>query len=216
MIQVVISPEDKIRRARFISWIFMGCASLFLFLNLLLILTMYQMGGRLTVMTQLFNTRTRGTETLVLNDILNLDVGNLDVLEKAFIHRFVEERNFQIPDRLEMMRRWGPNGTLALTTHPSEFSPVYSKDDERIKKAMEAFPTHADNIRIDSRVGHAWNVSFDLWTHTPTGSTKQEKKFNIVVDFLPNYVQKIAKPDSFYNPLGMVVTDYTDGNTGNN
>ena len=216
MVQVVISAEDKIKKARFISWISMGVASLFLFLNLLLVLTMYQMGGRLTVMTQLFNARTRGTETLVLNDILNRKVGDLDVLEKAFIHRFIEERNFQIPDPWEMMRRWGPKGTLALTTHPSEFRPVYSKNDERIKKVLESFPTHADNIQIISRVGHSWIVSFDLWTHTPTGSTKQEKRFNIVVDFLPSYAQKVATPDNFYNPLGMVITDYTDTNVKNN
>ena len=208
MAQVIISAEDKIKKARLLSRVLMVMAGLCLFLNLLLVLTMYQMGGRLTVMTQLVNMRNRGTETMVLSDIMNKNLDNLDVLEKAFVRRFIEERNFQIPDQFEMLRRWGFGGTLSLMSSPSVFPIAVSKDDKRLKDAMEQYPTHADNIQILSRVGRSWRVSFDLWTHTPSGSIKKEKEANVVVDFSPNYEQKVATPGYYYNPLGMLVIGY--------
>ena len=212
MVQVVISAEDKIKKARFWARVLMVVTGICLFFNLLLVLTMYQMGSRLTVMTQLVNTRNRGSETMVLSDILNRNLDNLDLLEKAFVRRFIEERNFQIPDRWEMLWRWSPNGTLALISTPNVFRPIRSKDDEKIKKALEEYPTHADNIQIRTRVGRSWQVSFDLWTHMPSGSVKTEKEANVVVDFSPAYQQKKSTPGYYYNPLGMVVTDYNSGN----
>lgn len=208
MVQVVISAEDRIKKARLLSHVLMAVTVLCLFFNLLLVLTMYQMGGRVTVMTQLVNMRNRGTETMVLNDIMNKKLDNLDILEKAFVRRFIEERNFQIPDQWEMFRRWGYGGTLSLIATPAIFSPAISDKDERLKKVIEQDATHADNIQILSRVGRSWNISFDLWTHTPTGSMKQEKRANVVIDFLPNYEQKVATPGYYYNPLGMVVVGY--------
>lgn len=208
MVQVVISAEEKIKKACLISRILMVFAGISLFFNLLLVLTMYQMGGRLTVMTQLVNMRNRGSETMVLSDIMNKNLDNLDVLEKAFVRRFIEEKNFQIPDQFEMLRRWSYGGTLSLMATPQIFMPVASKNDDRIKNALEQYPTHADNIQILSRVGRSWQVSFDLWTHMPNGSVKKEKKGNLVVDFSPNYVQKVATDGYYYNPLGMVVVGY--------
>ena len=209
MVAVVGPSEYRIRKARLISWIFMAVASISLFFNLLFVLTMYQMGGRLTIMTQLFNTRTRGTETFVLTDILNQETGNVSKLEKALVYRFIEEWNFRIPDQQELLRRWGPTGTLALISSPKVFKPVRSKNAEKIKKALEELPTHADNIEIISRVGRHWSVSFDLWTHAPDVSVATKKQANLVLDYSPDYVQQIANPDYYYNPLGMVVVDYT-------
>ena len=208
MVRVVISAEDRIRKAQLISRVFMVIAGFSLFLSLLLVLTMYQMGSKVTVMTQLFNMRTRGSQSMVMSDIMNKSVDNLDILEKAFIRRFIEEKHFQIPDKWEMLRRWGAQGTLALITTPKIFPRARSKDDERVKEVVDQFPTHADNIQIQSRVGRNWVVWFDLWTHTAKGSTKQAKIANIVLDYLPSYAQKVATEGRYYNPLGMVVVGY--------
>ncbi len=207
MVAVVFNAEERVKKARYKSWVFMGLASISLFFNLLLVLTMWQMGSRLTVMTQLFNT-TRGTDTLVLSDILNFNLGDLDVLEKAFVQRFIEERNFQLPDQAEMERRWGPFGVLANISHPDIWSPVYRYDDERIKDVVEALPTHAENIQFISRVGRNWWVSFDLVTHYPNGITKQKRTVTLRVDYYSGRVQKVSTPGFYYNPLGMTVSEY--------
>ena len=98
-----------------------------------------------------------------------------------------------------MLRRWGYGGTLSLITIPQIFPPAASKNDSRLKDVLEQYPTHADNIQILSRVGRSWRVTFDLWTHMPTGSVKQEKEANLVVDFAKNYAQKVATDGYYYN-----------------
>ena len=207
MVDIVLNVENRVRAARSKSLVLMAIAVVSLFFNLLFVLTMFQMGSRLTVMTQLFNT-TRGTKTLVLSDILNFNLGNLELMGKAFVHRFIEERNFQIPEQKEMERRWGPYGTLAMMSHPAVWSPVYRYDDQRIKDVVDALPTHADNINILSHVGNTWLVDFDLWTHTATGPIRQRRRVSLVVNFYSDRMQKVSTPGFYYNPLGMTVVDY--------
>lgn len=199
--------EARIKRARVYSWVCMGLAISSLFLNVLLVMTMWQMGSKLTVMTQLFNTP-RGTDSMVLTDVLNRDLGDLDLLQKAFVHRFIEEFSFTIPDKKEMLRRWGPRSTLSSMSVSRVWRPVYKESDDRIKALEDAFPTHADNINIISHIGKSWSGEFDLWTHTKNGMTKQKKRFSLDLGFARNRAQKVARPGYYYNPLGIVVTKY--------
>ncbi len=208
MVQVNVNTEHKIKVAQRWSWLFMGIAVISLFFNLLLVLTMYQMGSRLTVMSQLFNT-TRGTDTMFYSDTLNYNLSDLNTLEWSFVQRYVEEKNFVIPEKKEMERRWGPFGDVAMMSLPRIFPPVFRYDDERIKNLEDSFPMHADNIKFLSRTGHNWNVSFDLWTHGPNGSSRIRKNANITVGFSRSRRQKNAISGHYFNPLGMVVTDYT-------
>ena len=199
--------EARVKRARVCSWIFMSLAIVSLFFNVLLVVTMLQMGSKLTVMTQLFNT-TRGTSSLVLSDVLNHNLGDLELLQKAFVHRYIEERNFVIPDKTEMWRRWGPLSTLSLMSGRGVWTPVYKEGDDRLKALDDALPTHADNIRIISHVGNSWLVEFDLWTHGKNGMTKQKMKFSLDIGYNRNRMQKVAPAGYYYNPLGMVITRY--------
>ena len=209
MVRVVANYEERVKAARHKSWLCMGLAVFSLFFNLLFVLTMYQMGSRVTVMTQLFNT-TRGTNTLVLSDILNFNLGNLELIQKAFVRRFIEERNFQIPAQKEMERRWGPLGTLAMISHPvTVWRPVYRYDDQRVKDVVDQLPRHADNIEIVSHVGNSWLVDFDLWTHLPQGSVKERKRASLLLAFYQERMQRVATPGYYYNPLGMTVVDYS-------
>ena len=170
------------------------------------------MGERLTVMTQLFNW-SGDTQELVLNDVLNKNLSDLSVMEEAVVRRFIEERNFQIPNMYEMMRRWGPWGALNLLYYdPSAWKPVVYDDDERIKNVIDAFPTHADNIEIVSRHNNIVNLRFDLWTHTKTASVKQKKQATLQLAYLPWRAQKVATPGFYYNPLGLTVVGYSVGN----
>ncbi|MBP5534083.1 MAG: hypothetical protein J6Y03_01075 [Alphaproteobacteria bacterium] len=204
---MAVVSEARVKRAQIFSWVFMSLAILSLAFNVLLVVTMLQKGGELAVMTQLFNI-TRGTNSLVLSDVLNDNLGNLELLQKAFVHRYIEERNFVIPDKLEMWRRWGPRSTLSLMSGRGVWAPVYRDNDERLKDLDDAFPMHADNIRIISHVGNSWLVEFDLWTHGKNGMTKQKMKFTLDVGFYRSRKQTVAIPGYYYNPLGMVVTRY--------
>ena len=202
--------EARIKRARICSWICMGLAILSLTFNVLLVMTMLQMGSKLTVMTQLFNTP-RGTDTVFLADVLNRDLGDIDLLQKAFVHRFIEERSFILPDKMEMWRRWGPRSTLSLMSIRRIWKPVYQESDERLKALEDAVPTHADNINIISHTGKSWSGEFDLWTHGKNGVTKQRKRFSLDLGFARNRARKVSRPGYYYNPLGLVVTKYDVG-----
>ena len=202
-----VVAEARVKKARMYYLFFMGLTIFSLFFNILFVLTMLQMGSKLTVMTQLFNI-TRGTQSLVLTDVLNRNLGDLELLQKSFVHRFVEERNFRIPDKLEMFRRWNATGTLAIMASRGVWRPARNDKDKRISDLLDLPATHADNVNIISHVGNTWLVDFDLWEHTKSGSTKKRQRVSLVVKFSNAKAQKVASSNLYYNPLGLVVTDY--------
>lgn len=207
MINLKIDMTDRIKVARIKSFLAMFFACISFFISLILVMTLFQMGGKVTVMSQLFST-TRGTDSMVYNDILNNNVGDRNLLEKAFVIKYIEEKNFVIPDSPEMQRRWGPLGKLSLMSHPAVFRPVYRYDDDRVKDMEDVLPQHADNIQILSRAGNDWRVQFDLWTHTQTGSYRRRQEATLHLESYSGRRQTIATQGYFYNPLGLTVTSY--------
>ena len=131
MVIAMLDVEKRVNRARRWVYVMMGLSVINGFFTVLFVMTMYQLGGRFNVLSQLFNT-TRGTDTMFYSDALDSSVSNIDTLEWGFVQRYIEEKVFLIPDPKEMLRRWGPYGDLALMSYRT-FKPTRSNSDDRLK-----------------------------------------------------------------------------------
>lgn len=204
--------EKRVKRAKLLSEIMMGLAVFNCFCSVILVTTMYQMGNRMTVLSQLFNT-TRGTDTMFYSSALDSRVENIRSLEWAFVQKYIEEKVFSIPDPKEMYRRWGVYGNLSTMSHRRVWRPTYKDSDEKLKNIDMTLPVHAENIRYISDLGHHWTALYDECTQNQGGNIScVPKRVNIEIRFFANKRQFAPYPGIYYNPFGMAVYHWQETN----
>ncbi len=195
---IPVSSEERIARARFISWIFTGIASFFLTVNFFFILTLLQMAGRLQVLVQLFMF-TQSSEELVIPDVLNQNVAAVDLLNEAMVRLYVTNRHMLIPDPQEMTRRWGVGGELYFLSS----WPLYIQFVPDLKEKVATVTAAVDvDIHRVSRIGPNWQVEFDMIAggrRIPYIATLR----------LENYPERAVYSYGFNNPLGATIVDYS-------
>ena len=202
--------EAKDNKGKLLSEIMMGLAAFSCILSVFLVMTMYQMGSRFTVISQLFNT-TRGSDSMFYSDVLDSRVENLRSLEWAFVQRYIEEKVFSIPDQKEMLRRWGIYGNRSLMSHRRVFAPVRKDSDERLKNIDMTLPVHAENIRYVSHLGHHWTVLYDECTQQKSDNvTCVPKRANLEIRFFRNKMQFVPYAGIYFNPFGMAVYEWQE------
>ena len=201
--------NQRVRVAQLISRIFMGLAIFMCVCSVVLVMTMYRMGGRLSVISQLLPDIVDGKETISV-EVLNDYIGNARSLEWAFVQRFIEEKTFKIADKNEMMRRLSVYGMQASMTSRGVFKPAVNNSDERIKNAEDNRIQHAENIRYVSVLNHRWTVDYDVCEQRPSGPFCNTKRASIAVERWSGYQSWGYDPNLYYNPLGFVVTEYTE------
>lgn len=198
-----MSIEERIHLARFSSWVFTGIGSFFLILNFFFILTLYQMGARLTVLVQLI-TFARDSDTLVIPDDLNEKIASLDLVNEALVRAYITKRYEVLPDKLEMMRRWGGFGEVYYLSAPAVFRQFLGKRklEDKVNAAVPNGPMAVDIKKVSRAGSQNWVVEFDLIKKTG------EVETYIASLRLVNYPQRIVYRSWFNNPVGATVVEY--------
>ena len=200
---VPMSIEERIRLAQFSSWVFTGIGSFFLVLNFFFILTLYQMGNRLTVLVQLI-TFARDSETLVIPDDLNERIASLDLVNEAIVRAYITKRYEVVPDKLEMMRRWSGRGEIYYLSS----RPVYQqflnrkKLDDKVNTAVSGGPVAVDIKKVSRAGSQNWIVEFDMM------KSSGEIETIIASLRLVNNPGRIVYRPWFNNPVGATVVEY--------
>lgn len=193
------TQEDRLSLARFSAFVFTGIASVLLFFNFLFILTLYQMGERLSVLVQPL-TFTRDSDSVVIADDLNKNVASLDLINEAMVRHYIETRYTTIPDYRAMVYRWG--GEMALMSSDSVYRNFLGRDaEQKIEQAAKSSPTVV-HIKDVQKAGANWAVEFDLLSDngqvgTYVASLKTQ-----------NNMSRCFFGDGFINPIGTVVVEY--------
>lgn len=201
----MVSSEERIERARHISWIFTGIAYFFLAINFLFILTMLQMGHRLTVLVQLF-TFSQTSKNLVISDALDQDVASLDLLNEAMIRLYVINRHATLPDYTEMQRRFLYGGPIQLLSSPYVYYQL-SKDgnlETYLSSAAQSAPRDVVINKVN-KIGNNWQVEFDVVANVP-GNT--QRRTYIASMRVENYPSRAVWLPWFNNPVGTTIVEY--------
>ena len=198
-----MSIEERIHLARFSSWVFTGIGSFFLILNFFFILTLYQMGARLTVLVQLI-TFARDSDTLVIPDDLNEKIASLDLVNEALVRAYITKRYEVLPDKLEMLRRWAGFGEVYYLSAPTVFRQFLGKRklEDKVNAAVPNGPIAVDIKKVSRAGSQNWVVEFDLIKKTG------EVETYIASLRLVNYPQRIVYRSWFNNPVGATVVEY--------
>lgn len=199
--------EQKVKEARFTSWFFTGLACVFLLINFLFILTLYQMGSRLKILSQLF-VFLSGSPNLVLPEAINGDISRIDFLNEVLIRDFVSMRHGFVKDEPEMRRRWMGNTTLRRLWNPSQYAKFLGKDPyDKIAGAVQSYSNVEVDIRKVTRTtkdGNNWQVEFDMIYADGTGKVETY----IATLRTGNYPSQVYYGPRFNNPLGLGIIDY--------
>ena len=199
--------EQKVKEARFTSWFFTGLACFFLVVNFLFILTLYQMAGRLKILSQLF-VFLSGSPNLVLPEAINGDISRIDFLNEVLIRDFVSMRHGFVKDVAEMRRRWMGNTTLRRLWNPGQYAKFLGEDpDNEINQAVQKKPNVEVDIRKVTRMtkdGNNWQVEFDMIYADGTGKLETY----IATLRTGNYPSQVYYGPRFNNPLGLGIIDY--------
>ncbi len=197
------SVEERVQLARFSSWVFTGIGAFLLAVNFLFILTLYQMGSRLSVLVQLI-TFTRNSDTLVIPDDLNEKIASLDLVNEALVRAYIKKRYEIVPDKLEMMRRWGGRGEVYYLSAPNIYRQFMGKSglEDKVNLAAPNGPVAVDIKKITRAGSYNWVVEFDIFRNTGETETM------IASLKLVNNPRRIVYRQWFNNPVGATVTEY--------
>ncbi len=202
-LSVPLSIEERISLARLSSWIFTGIASFFLVLNFFFILTLFQMGNRLTVLVQLI-TFARDSDTLVIPDDLNEHIASLDLVNEAFVRTYIKKRHEVIPDKMELARRWGRQGEVYFLSSPSVYVQFMNRKslEDKVNAAAPDGPVAVDIKKVTRAGSQNWVVEFDL--------IKKTGEINTIIASLKlvNNPQRIVYRSWFNNPVGATIIEY--------
>ena len=208
MTEILISSEDRIRRAKYFSWFCAAVAILLLSLTFLIVLTLAQMGIRLRVLSHL-SLMPMDSENFVSTDPLNKDVADADLITEAFIREFVINRYSVIPDVKEMTRRFSYGGPIHRFLSTKMYAP-YAKQKEvrkHMKDTMEGATPVDIEIRNVSHIGNDWRVEFD--ERTVLSTDKVAVNSYIATLRVENYPSRVSFAPDAINPLGTTIVRYS-------
>lgn len=204
--------EKKISRARKLSWIFGAVAYTSLFVTLFLTLTLAQMGGRLSVFSQLFFT-VRSTDELIEVDSFTNNMAQKDVVTEMVLRNFLNHLYFRIPDKNEMARRWRVGGPLYMMTTPALYQQFVGDDfHAKMEEFGTSFPVDVDVLKVYSAgTKNNWLVDFDLVILTEYGIKRQPLRGSFFVESFP---ERAVFGNEFSNPIGTTILKYEENPRG--
>ena len=127
-----------------------------------------------------------------------------DRLDEMLVRYYVETRYSNVPDREEMERRLGKQGTLAYLSSPDVYKDFKAKDD-LIESAETSLARSVDILAVKKEKGQSYyTVDFDVYIYDRLSGWSKESK-RVVVRFMHVPSRRMLN-QTLANPYGFVVT----------
>ncbi len=178
-------------------------AVLLLILLILNCLTALQTGGKLQVIAQFFPANLR--EFSHLNTLSALDSvrkrRDREKIDEMLVRYYLEMRYTQIPDRNEMLYRWGRGGPLYLLSLPSLYAEFVKDFDHKLESIRNVQTIKI--IKVEKDQDNVFRVNFFIYEHIPQKAPiEKEKTATITFGYEP---KRIRHSSVFSNPYGLMV-----------
>ncbi len=204
MTTITQKQQERIQIAQIKSYIWMTLASLLLFISLILVLTLYQIGGRLNVIAQVFRPFLNQTNRLVLAENLDQNSMSISQINEALIRQFISNRHFFIKNELEMKRRWAPGGIIYwLWYYPEYVAFITEEPDDFIQqKIQESVEFYPYIVSLKEVRPNFWEVGFDIYY-------VNGDKESYVATFSTRYrPSRVSFSEEIINPVGLEIYNY--------
>ena len=210
--------EERINRARRLSWICEGLAVTSLVVGFVLCMSLMKMSERVQVLSQLIPKDMQSSDDFMFSDAISLDVDMLaqEELDELFVRRYIllRHENFQDPQAAEM--RIGKSSEMASMSSPEvhlQFlqSIASSKSaDDGVEKFSENPVSSVEFKHIYHRKNsNTWQVSFDKVFPDSRGQIRHRVPYTASV--VAGHVEGIQHLSAqLANPLGFAVIQYDE------
>jgi len=144
---------------------------------------------------------TKGIAGAIPFDDFEVDEKWHDLLEQMMVRYYIEMRYTIIPDPVEMMRRWGPGGTLRLISSPQLYNAFVTKEANLARLKENKIMQSVDIREVKKLRAGTYSVSFYLYRK---GLDGMRQIGPMVVSLIYRYSNRYRffSPE-FSNPLGM-------------
>lgn len=205
------SIESRVSMGRISSLFFTGLGFLLVSITFFLVLTLFQVGQRLTVLVQPLQKVLQSSQSLVVNEDFNKNLSSLKLVHETLVRNYVIKRNMVIPDKIEMMKRWGGFGDIFLMSSPSVFYTFVGKDLKgKVSRALNNGSVFVDIQKVEQIIPRTlsgvenWSVVFNLIY--ANGFVARHTASLVLV----NMPSRVLFRPHFNNPVGALVIKYED------
>ena len=202
MAQRKISPENYF----YLSLI---VAVLLLVLLVVNCLTALKTGKELHVIAQFFPSNLREFSNLnTLSDFESVrkEKEERGKIEEMLVRYYLEMRYTQIPDKNEMLYRWGKGGPVYLLSLPSLYA-EFTKDLDHKLESIRNVQT-IKIIKVVKDQDNVFRVNFFVYEHIPQKAPiETEKSVSLTFRY---YEPRSRRSSIFTNPYGFIVTHFDE------
>lgn len=185
-------------------------ASVFIGINLFLILTLLQITPKLKIIAQILTENPMNTSQFIQVEPFNQNTSDKKLVDETLIRFYMDTRHNAFKDNPEMMYRWGKGGPLHRLSSSKVYNDFAANLKEKIKAVTERNATTSINIvNISVRQNNIYDIEFDKYTLVKGVLNVKRKNAVLKVAYSPQYKTMGTFP---INPYGMYVVYYDETN----
>lgn len=190
--------------------LWMIIASVFLGINLFLILTLLQITPRLKVVAQVLTVTPMNSGQFLQVEPFNQETSDKKLIDEMLIRFYMDSRHNSFGDKLEMTYRWGKGGPVHRLSSPKVYNEFAGNFKEKINAASKQKSTTSIRImNITIRQNNIYDIEFEKYKLTKGVLESRRKNAVLKVAYSSQYKSLGRLP---INPYGMYVVYYNETN----
>lgn len=190
--------------------LWMIIASVFIGINLFLILTLLQIAPRLQVVAQVLREEPMNTLEYLQVEPFNRKISDKKLIDEALIRFYMDTRHNLFGDKPEMTYRWGVGGPVYRLSAPKVYNEFAGNLKEKLKTVSPKSPSTSIKIlRFSARQDTIYDIEFDKYTFSKGQIGVRRKNAVLKIDYSPWYKSMGNYP---INPYGMHIVHYSETN----
>ena len=204
--------EERIRRARTISWICEAIAVVLVLFGFVCTVTLMQKSGEVRVMTQLIPKDIQTSDDFVFSDAVNLKMLSKDAVDELYVRRYIQLRHENLRDeKIEAIRFaeiYGLSYPKVAENFIKQYSVTNSKSDA-LHAFVAALPSTVEFKRVYIGPNKEWQVEFDKVFVNSEGQEEEREHYWAALS-INHLVNRQRFTPELANPLGFIVQTYSE------
>ena len=204
--------EERINRARTMSWICEGVAAVFVIFGFICSVTLMQMSGEIHVLTQLIPKDLQSSADFVYSDAVNMDMLAKDAVDELYVRRYIQLRHENLRDEKIEAIRFSEIYSLSFPKVAENFIKQYSADKNK-NDALNFFISKPLSTVEFKRVyigpNKEWQVEFDKVYVNSDGQERERVHYWAALS-VTHLVSRQRFTPELANPLGFIVETYNE------
>ena len=204
--------EERINRARTISWICEAFAVVFVIFGFICTVTLMQMSGEIHVLTQLIPKDIQTSDDFVYSDAVNMSMLAKDAVDELYVRRYIMLRHENLQDEKVAALRFAEIYSLSFPKVAENFIFQYDRGGNKadaLHTFVSAHPSTVEFKKVYIGPNKEWQVEFDKVFVNSDGQERERSHYWAALSINHLGSRQRFSPE-LANPLGFIVQTYSE------